>query len=104
MILLSHCHFLWPPRRPLFADLATNTLQCLHPPLPGLSSSWVTQLHKVRAGTTQSIRRKNERVNLAKPLHAQGDVIGLGQPRQSGGVVLAARAADSIAIAARAAP
>ena len=33
-----------------------------------------------------------------------GDVIGLGQPRQSGGVVLAARAADSMAIAARAAP
>jgi len=33
-----------------------------------------------------------------------GDVIGLGQPCQSGGAVLAARAAASIAIAARAAP
>jgi hypothetical protein len=43
-------------------------------------------------------------MNAAKPLHTPGDVIGLGQPCQSGGVVLAARAADSIAIAARAAP
>ena len=111
------------PLQPPAGGTGGNSFRCIAPPMEPRSvietpiefglqfkqpigrsrTRTYASLIKSRWLALQCFQRDIARVNVAKPLHA-GEVIGLGQPCQSGGTMLAARAADSIAIAARAAP